>query len=83
MGSVLDDHEQEQICALGRLGWPLLRIQRATVVRRETIGAYLRAAGHRDRLERLCRYALPPLLARKRALGAPRCGRRWVRTGCN
>jgi len=45
MGNVLDDHEQQQICALGRLGWPLLRIQRATGVRRETIGAYLRAAG--------------------------------------
>ncbi len=40
-------------------------------------------AGHRDRLERLCRYALPPQRAGKRAPGAPGCGRRWGRTGCN
>jgi transposase len=45
MSNVLDDNEQQQICALGRLGWTLLRIQRATGVRRETVGAYLRAAG--------------------------------------
>ena len=45
MSNVLDDNEQQQICALGRLGWTLLRIQHATGVRRETVGAYLRAAG--------------------------------------
>jgi hypothetical protein len=45
MSNVLDDNEQRQICALGRLGWTLLRIQHATGVRRETVGAYLRAAG--------------------------------------
>jgi transposase len=45
MGNVLDDQERQQICALGRLGWPLLRIQQATGVRRETAGGYLRAAG--------------------------------------
>jgi hypothetical protein len=45
MGNVLDDTEQQQIWALGRLGWTLLRIQRATGIRRETIGAYLKAAG--------------------------------------
>jgi transposase len=45
MSNVLDDNEQQQICALGRLGWPLLRIQRATGVRRETVSGYLKAAG--------------------------------------
>lgn len=30
---------------LGRLGWPLRRIQRETGVRRETASAYLKAAG--------------------------------------
>jgi transposase len=41
----LDDHEQARICALGRLGWTLLRIQQATGVRRETVSGYLKAAG--------------------------------------
>ena len=45
MSNALDDHEQQQICALRRMGWPLLRIQRATGVRRETVSAYLKAAG--------------------------------------
>ena len=45
MSNALDDNEQRQICALGRLGWTLLRIQQATGVRRETISGYLRAAG--------------------------------------
>src|SRR5208282_6670710 len=30
---------------LGRLGWPLRRIEQETGVRRETAGAYLKAAG--------------------------------------
>jgi transposase len=33
------------VVALGRLGWPLRRIEEATGVRRETASAYLRAAG--------------------------------------
>jgi transposase len=45
MGNVLDDTEQQRIWTLGRLGWTLLRIQRATGVRRETVSAYLKAAG--------------------------------------
>ena len=45
MSNALDDNEQQQICALGRLGWPLLRIQRATGVRRETVSGYLKTAG--------------------------------------
>jgi len=45
MGNVLDPSQQQQILALGRLGWTLRRIERETGVRRETISAYLRAAG--------------------------------------
>jgi transposase len=33
------------VLALGRLGWPLRRIEEATGVRRETASAYLKAAG--------------------------------------
>ena len=45
MSNVLDDEKQRQICALGRLGWTLSRIQEATGIRRETISGYLKAAG--------------------------------------
>jgi transposase len=45
MGNVLTDEKQQQILALGRLGWTLRRIEAATGVRRETVGGYLRAAG--------------------------------------
>jgi transposase len=45
MSNVLDDDRQQQIRALGRLGWTLSRIQEATGVRRETISGYLKAAG--------------------------------------
>src|SRR5207237_7149436 len=45
MSNVLDTHIQEQIRALGRLGWTFSRIQEATGVRRETISGYLKAAG--------------------------------------
>lgn len=45
MGNVLDDTKQQQICALGRLGWTLSRIQAETGRRRETVSAYLKAAG--------------------------------------
>ena len=41
----MDDDKQQQICALGRLGWTLSRIEEATGVRRETVSGYLRAAG--------------------------------------
>ena len=36
MSNVLDDEKQQQIRALGRLGWTLSRIQQATGIRRET-----------------------------------------------
>ena len=45
MGNVLDKTKQEQVIALGRLGWSLRRIEQATGVRRETAGGYLRSAG--------------------------------------
>ena len=45
MGNVLDTNRQQQLVALGRLGWPLRRIERETGVRRETASAYLKAAG--------------------------------------
>ena len=45
MGNVLEKAKQEQVIALGRLGWSLRRIEQATGVRRETAGVYLRSAG--------------------------------------
>ncbi len=45
MGNVLEKAKQEQVIALGRLGWSLRRIEAATGVRRETAGCYLRSAG--------------------------------------
>jgi transposase len=45
MGNVLEKARQEQVIALGRLGWSLRRIEQATGVRRETAGGYLRSAG--------------------------------------
>jgi len=45
MSNVLSEHKRQQVLALGRLGWPLRRIEEETGVRRETASAYLRAAG--------------------------------------
>jgi transposase len=45
MSNVLADDKHHQIVALGRLGWSLRRIERATGVRRETISGYLKAVG--------------------------------------
>src|SRR5882672_671652 len=44
MSNVLDNDTQQQIRALGRLGWTLSRIQEATGIRRETVSGYLKAA---------------------------------------
>lgn len=41
----MSEQNKQQVIALGRLGWSLRRIQRATGVRRETAAAYLKAAG--------------------------------------
>jgi transposase len=45
MANVLGNEKREQVLALGRLGWPLRRIEEATGIRRETASRYLRAAG--------------------------------------
>ncbi|HEY4357493.1 MAG TPA: IS21 family transposase [Acidobacteriaceae bacterium] len=47
MSNVLNEQKKQQVIALGRLGWSLRRIQKATGVRRETAAAYLREAGVR------------------------------------
>jgi len=45
VSNVLSEEKKQQVIALGRLGWSLRRIQRATGVRRETAAAYLKSAG--------------------------------------
>lgn len=45
MSNVLNEEKRQQVLALGRLGWPLRRIQKETGVRRETASAYFKAAG--------------------------------------
>jgi transposase len=45
MTNILGDDRKREILALGRLGWPLRRIELATGVRRETASSYLKAAG--------------------------------------
>ena len=45
MSNVLNEEKKQQVIGLGRLGWPLRRIEQETGVRRETAGAYLKAAG--------------------------------------
>jgi hypothetical protein len=41
----LERSEKTTSYSLGRLGWPLRRIEQETGVRRETAGTYLKAAG--------------------------------------
>jgi hypothetical protein len=43
MSNVLSEEKKQQVIALGKLGWPLRRIEQATGVRRETASAYLKA----------------------------------------
>jgi transposase len=45
VSNVLSEEKKQQVIALGRLGWSLRRIERATHIRRETAADYLRAAG--------------------------------------
>lgn len=60
VSNVLNEEKRQQVIALGRLGWPLRRIQQETGVRRETAGAYLKAAGVAIRPPRgWGRHALP------------------------
>ena len=44
MSNVLSEEKKKQVVALGQLGWSLRRIEKATGVRRETAGFYLKAA---------------------------------------
>jgi hypothetical protein len=44
MSNVLNEAKKQQVIAWVRLGWPL-RIEQETGVRRETVGAYLKADG--------------------------------------
>lgn len=41
----MSEEKKQQVIALGRLGWSLRKIQKATGVRRETAADYLRVAG--------------------------------------
>jgi hypothetical protein len=52
MSNVLSEEKKQQVIALGKLGWPLRRIEQALDVRRETASAYLKAAGIVLRLPR-------------------------------
>jgi hypothetical protein len=45
VSKVWSEEKRQQGIALGRLGWPLRRIERAIRVRRETAGACLNAGG--------------------------------------
>jgi transposase len=45
VSNVLSEEKKQQILAIGRLGWPLRRIEKETGIRRETAAAYLKAAG--------------------------------------
>src|SRR5579872_6737188 len=45
MSNVLSEAKRQQVIALGRLGWPLRRIEQETGLRRETASTYLKAAG--------------------------------------
>jgi transposase len=45
MANVLDSGKQQQILALGKLGWTLRRIEQETGIRRETVSRYLKQAG--------------------------------------
>ena len=45
MSNVLSEEKKQQVLALGRLGWSLRKIQKATRIRRETASRYLKAAG--------------------------------------
>jgi len=52
MSNALSEERKQQVIALGKLGWPLRRIEEATGLRRETASAYLKAAGVVVRLPR-------------------------------
>ena len=59
MSNVLTEEKKQQILTLGKLGWPLRRIEQAAGVRRETASAYLKAAGVAVRLPRFWGKRMP------------------------
>jgi len=67
MANILSDTKKQQVIALGQLGWTLRRIEAATGVRRETAGAYLKAAGLAVRPPGRWGRGTPVALAAKRA----------------
>ena len=56
----MSEEKKQQVIALGRLGWSLRQIQRATGVRRETVANCLEAAGIARRLPRARRLVPKP-----------------------
>jgi hypothetical protein len=51
MSNVLGNDKQQQVVALGRLGWSLRRIEQTTGVRRETASGYLTAPGEEAQVD--------------------------------
>jgi adenylylsulfate kinase-like enzyme len=45
MANVWSEEKRQQVLGLGRLGWPLRRIEEETGIRRETASRYLIAVG--------------------------------------
>lgn len=91
MANVLNREKQQQILALGRLGWSLRQIEEATGVRRETASRYLKAAavavrrpgcwGHPDRnaaIEVITGSAPPPRPGRSPTASACEPHREWI-----
>ena len=91
MANVLSREKQQQILALGRLGWSLRQIEEATGVRRETASRYLKAAsvavrrpgrwGHADRkaaIEVITDSAPPPRPGRSPTVSACEPHREWI-----
>src|SRR5215467_11643413 len=69
MSNALSEERKQQVIALGKLGWPLRRIEQASGVRRETAGAFLKAAGIVVRLPRFWGRRIPAKPASNKALG--------------
>jgi hypothetical protein len=80
MSNVLDHEKQQQILALGRLGWTLRSIEEATGIRRETVSGYLRAAGVAVRIRRR-RISFRTIICRLLAFTATDVSRRSTRHG--
>jgi hypothetical protein len=93
MSNVLSEEKKQQVIALGKLGWPLRRIEQATGVRRETASAHLKDAGIAVRLPRFWGKRMPakPAIVTPDSIapfsqkpGAPLPGGRWPpQNGCH